>query len=294
MDDLVKKTEGYAGFDIASLVNDAMGTAWNDMKKNRKPFEEIIETHFIQILKTQLKYIKPLKEVLAKKIEKNREKFGEYKLTKASFNEQFFDVDSRPSASLESRIRVAADPHCPLKYLERLAEDSGREMLLALIGNPEYPFEALACLRNNPDEEVKNEASEKFIRSESGIIEVAKNGASENKMKLSSLLYSLPEAAQEALVEDPDCEVAASLLQYKFLSEPIRKRLVERALKDEALREKIKAHPNCTDEIREKLKKSCANCIYGTVRFNYVYCSKNLRSYDKGYKCSTHIREKNC
>jgi SpoVK/Ycf46/Vps4 family AAA+-type ATPase len=259
-----KNTEGFAGSDIAYLVNDAIETIWNGINEKEKSFIEVIEAQLIQTLKDQKEYVKPLKEVLTKKIEKNLEKFGEYKLTSASLderNEQAFDVDSRPTAILESRKKVASDPRCPQKYLERLATDDNREVLLALIANKNCPFEAIARLKDNLDEEIKKTAMEKFLRSETGIIEIAKNGSKEQKLKLPSLSSpSLPEAAQEALAEDADIDVAAELIWYKYLSDGIKKRLIERAMKDEALGEKIKANPNCTPEIKEQLERSCEKC----------------------------------
>jgi len=266
LDELAKITDGYAGSDIAYLVNDAIETIWNGINENEKSFIEVIDAQLIQTLKDSVekKYIKPLKEVLTKKIEKNREKFGEYKLTSASLdekNEQAFDVDSRPTAILESRKRVASDSRCPLKYLERLAADGNREVLLALIANKNCPFEIIARLKDNPNEEVKKAVMEKFLRSEAGIIEIAKNGSTKQKLELLSLSsLSLPEAAQEALAEDVDIDVATELLWYKYLSPGIKDRLVERVLNDEALVEKIKSNPNCPSEIKESLERSCEKC----------------------------------
>ena len=271
LDELAKITDEYAGSDIAYLVNDAIETIWNGINEKEKSFIEVIETQLIQTIKDQKEYIKPLKQVLTKKIEKNLEKFGEYKLTSASLderNEQAFDVDSRPTAILESRKRVASDPRCSQKYLERLAADENREVLLALIANKNCPFEAIARLKDNPDEEVKKTAMDKFLRSETGIIEIAKNGSKEQKLKLPSLSSpSLPEAAQEALAEDADIDVAAELIMYKYLSDGIKKRFIERAMKDEALGEKIKTHPNCTPEIKEKLERNCNICLYKRISY---------------------------
>jgi SpoVK/Ycf46/Vps4 family AAA+-type ATPase len=281
LDDLAKETEGYAGSDIASLVNDAMETAWNDMRKTGKPFNEVIDDQLIQTLKTQLKYIKPLKEVLSAKIEINRKKFGEYKLTSASFNEQSYDVDSRLTASLESRKRVAADPRCPPTYLERLAADNDREVLLALAANPNCPFETIARLKDNPDEEVKKAAMEKYVRSEAGIIETAKNGTRERKLELPSL-PSIPDAALEALAQDPDIDVAAEVLRYKFLPEAVLNLLAERAGRDEALAEKLKAHPNCPPGIKEKLERTCEKCRYCGKGGRGQMCKKALTKPSKG------------
>ncbi|MDR2786636.1 MAG: AAA family ATPase, partial [Treponema sp.] len=71
--DLAQKTEGYAGSDIASLVNAAAEAAWNEDKELA-----------LEILLTQRQYITPLQQVMADKIELNRQKFGQYKFISAS------------------------------------------------------------------------------------------------------------------------------------------------------------------------------------------------------------------
>jgi len=292
-----RNTEGFAGSDIAYMVNDVMDKAWNDMVETRKPFNEIIEAQLIQNLKTRLKYITPLKEALSEKHEINIKKFGEYKLTSASLNEQSFDEDSL-SENPEKRKGVASDPRCPQKYLERLAVDSNREVLLALIANKNSPFDTIARLKDNPDEDVKKAAMEKFRHSEAGIIETAKNGSKERKIELTSLPSpSLPEAAQKALAEDSDIDVAAGLLRYKDLSEGVLKRLVERAEKDEALGEKIKAHPNCPSEIKEQLERSCENCGHGRWKDGHknIWCDFNTRLInERSAGCKEGFKQKKC
>jgi SpoVK/Ycf46/Vps4 family AAA+-type ATPase len=71
--ELAQKTQGYAGSDIASLVNTAAETAWNEDKELS-----------LEILLTQQQYITPLQKVMADKIERNRQKFGQYKFISAS------------------------------------------------------------------------------------------------------------------------------------------------------------------------------------------------------------------
>jgi len=257
-----RNTEGFAGSDIAYMVNDVIDKAWNDMLETQKPFNEIIEAQLIQNLKTRLKYITPLKEALSEKHEINIKQFGEYKLTSASLNEQSFDEDSL-SENPEKRKGVASDPRCPQKYLERLAADDNREVLLILIANKNCPFEIITRLKDNPDEEIKKAVMENFLCSDAGKIEIAKNGSREQKLELLSFSsLSLPESAQEALAEDADIDVAAELIRYKYLSDGIKRRLIERAMKDEALGEKIKTYPNCPPEINEQLEGSCNYCIY--------------------------------
>jgi SpoVK/Ycf46/Vps4 family AAA+-type ATPase len=70
---LAQETDGYAGSDIASLVNAAAETAWNENKDIS-----------LEILLTQRQYITPLQQVMADKIERNRQKFGQYKFISAS------------------------------------------------------------------------------------------------------------------------------------------------------------------------------------------------------------------
>lgn len=70
---LAQETHGYAGSDIASLVNAAAETAWNENKDIS-----------LEILLTQRQYITPLQQVMADKIERNRQKFGQYKFISAS------------------------------------------------------------------------------------------------------------------------------------------------------------------------------------------------------------------
>jgi SpoVK/Ycf46/Vps4 family AAA+-type ATPase len=71
--ELAQKTQGYAGSDIASLVNAAAEAAWNEGKELS-----------LEILLTQRQYITPLQEVMADKIERNRKNFGQYKFISAS------------------------------------------------------------------------------------------------------------------------------------------------------------------------------------------------------------------
>jgi hypothetical protein len=286
LDDLAKETKGYAGSDIASLVNDAMEAAWNSMKNSGTPMVEMLNTQLLNFLKTEQKYIKPLEEVLEEKIKKSRKKYGEYKLTSASFDERSFDMDSQPTASIESRKQKAADIHCPAKYLNRLANDEDRDVLLALIANPSCPFEVIACLAKHSLEEVKAAAMGKYTRSEAGIIETAKTGTKERKLELPTLSF-VPYDALEGLVEDADSDVAAGVLQYQSLPEKVLNRLVERAGDDKALREKIIKHPNCPPAVKELLGKTCKNC-------NYSSKYSNIHSNKKGnnYWCTMHDKEK--
>jgi hypothetical protein len=59
---VTKKMDGYASSYIASLVNNSMmETMWNNSGRS---------TSMLEILETQRKYIKSLKEVLKEKVEK--------------------------------------------------------------------------------------------------------------------------------------------------------------------------------------------------------------------------------
>ena len=273
LDDLAKdeNTKGYAGSDLASLVNDAMETAWNQFKNSGKDYLQMLGDSLIPTLKMQIKYIKPLEKVLEEKIKRNREKFGEYMLTKASFNEQSFDFDSH-SADPEARKRVAADSRCPPKYLERLADDSESGVLIALLKNPACPVGIKSKLMEHQNEDVKAAALDLFMRSDAGIIETAKNGTKEQKLKLAAL-PTLPFDALEALVGDSDIKVTVSVLEYKGgLPSGILDQLVKEAERCDNVREKVLAHPNCPEEVKRKLEKRCEYCKHYYKHYGYDFC----------------------
>jgi ATP-dependent 26S proteasome regulatory subunit len=246
--ELAKKMDGYAGSDIASLVNSTMETLWNNPGKS---------TTMLETLETQRKYIKPLKEVLKEKIEKNREKFGEYKLTSASFDEQAYDIDSNPDAPVEKRAVVASDPRCPELYLLRLAKDPEKEVLLALINNPQCPDDVITRLLDCEYEEVKKRSNERFFETAAGLMKNAKEGAKEQKLMVISNIGRIDVDKRDeilcVLAQDNDRAVRESVMAYRYLPEKALVNMMEKAPFDEAL--EIMSHPNCPKTLIESILK---------------------------------------
>ena len=287
-------TEGYAGSDIEALVNSAIERAWN---KGQKPEEEIFS-----ILLSERKYMKPLKEVLAEKIARNKKKFGEYKLTSASeTNLQSLETDS-DSTKEEDLLGVANNERCPEYLLIRVANKGAKEVKLAVLKNPNCPFECIIALMKDADPDVKAKAEEKQSATPEGMIRIAREGSKEQKLKLLSL-SSIPDAALEVLVEDTDSDVAAGVMQYRFLPEKVLNRLVERARSIEELREKIIALRDCPQEIKENLliERNMYNCAYYYKSNRNYWCNKDNRILYGGEqhlcgKCAKHMLKycKNC
>jgi hypothetical protein len=241
--ELSKKMEGYAGADIAALVNDAIETRWNNPGKS---------TPILEILETQRKYIKPLKEVLKVKIEMNRKKFGEYKLTSASFDEQSYDMDSQPDASVEKRAAVAADPRCPETYLSRLAKAPEQEVLLALINNPQCPADIIMNLLDCPFDAVTAKANERFFETEPGFIKHAKEGTKEQKLavlkrNIVNISVDKWDEILSILAKADDGEVRKLAREYPYMSKREWGSILKHSSSSEIL--KIVNHLNCPDAI---------------------------------------------
>jgi hypothetical protein len=210
--ELSKKMDGYAGSDIASLVNSAMETLWNNPGQS---------TTMLETFETLREYIKPLKEVLKEKIEKNREKFGEYKLTSASFDKQSYDMDSK-SGDPGKRAAVAADPRCPETYLRRLAKDPEKEVLLALVNNPECPENVITDLLDSVFDDVKARANERYPETDAGRMKYAKSGTKEQKLAVMKDIGKIKNDGKRdeilcILAEDGDREVRMSILDYPYV-----------------------------------------------------------------------------
>jgi SpoVK/Ycf46/Vps4 family AAA+-type ATPase len=240
--ELSKRMDGYAGADIASLVNNAMETRWNNPGKSMA---------LLEILETQWKYIKPLREVLKEKIEKNREKFGEYKLTSASFDEQSYDMDSQPDAAVEKRAAVAADPRCPETYLLRLAKAPEEKVLLALINNPQCPADLILNLLDCNFEAVKAKANERFFETEAGFMKHAKEGTKEQKLAVMKNIEKISDDKRDeilcVLAGNNDGEVRKSVLEYPYLPEKAWETMLKKATSSEAL--EIVNHPKCPESV---------------------------------------------
>jgi len=259
-------TEGYAGSDIEALVNQANKRAWKQ-EKNR-------ETEIFSILLSERKYMKPLKEVLAEKIARNKKKFGEYKLTSASeTNLQSLETDSE-STKEEDLLNTARNERCPGHILIKLSKQDFKKVKLAVLENPNCPPMCIVDLMEDNDPEVKAKAEEKQSATPEGIVKIAREGTKDQKLNL--FKRYIPEEALEILSGDADSDVIMSVLEHKPLPEKVVKCLIDRALSDEALREKIKAQPNCPPDIKEKLERTRENCEYikRSSRDNLI-CSKN-------------------
>ena len=125
-------TEGYAGSDIQALVNSAVERAWAKDKD--------IETDIFDILQQQRKYMTPLKEVLAEKIARNREKFGQYKLASASETaDNLIRFESDSEGTDGEKEEVAGDERCPTEILIKLAKKGSAKVKLAVLENPSCP-----------------------------------------------------------------------------------------------------------------------------------------------------------
>jgi SpoVK/Ycf46/Vps4 family AAA+-type ATPase len=240
--ELAKKTEGYAGSDIAYLVNSAMETAWN-----RPGAAESMS----EILETQRKYIKPLEEVMGEKIRKAREKVGEYKLTSASFEEQSYNADSAPNSPVEKRREIAADPRCPKTCLLQLADDPDQEVLLALTGNRECPADVIIRMIDCPFDAVKAKAQERFFETEAGFMKHAREGTKEQKLAVMENIEKIGIDKRDeilcALAEDDDGEVRKAVMEYPYLPEKAWVNILKKAFSDsEAL--EIIYHPKFPKE----------------------------------------------
>jgi SpoVK/Ycf46/Vps4 family AAA+-type ATPase len=221
--ELSKKMDGYAGSDIAYLVNSTMETLWNHPGKS---------TAMLETLETQRKYIQPSKEVFKEREEKNREQFGEYKLTSASFDEQSYDIDSNPDAPVEKRAAVAADPRCPESYFLRLAKDPEKEVLLALVNNPQCPANVIMDLFDSAFEEVKAKANGRFFETEAGFMKHAKEGTKEQKLAVMKNIAKISIDKRDEILciiaEDDDREVRESVMAYQYLPEKAWVNMVEK------------------------------------------------------------------
>jgi hypothetical protein len=219
-----------------------METRWNNPGKS---------TTMLEILETQRKYIKPLKEVLKEKIEKNREKFGEYKLTSASFDEQSYDMDSQPDVAVEKRAATAADPRCPETYLLRLAKDPEEQVLLALINNPQCPAGIIMNLLDCPFDAVKARANERFFETEEGFIKHAKEGTKEQKLAVIKNIGKISIDKRDEilciLAGDDDGEVRKSVMKYPYLTGKACVVMLQHSSSSEA--RKIAKNPKGIDSI---------------------------------------------
>ena len=189
-EELIQKTDGYAGSDIEALVNVAIERAWKHNKD--------LKTDIIGILLSEREYMKPLKEVLAEKIERNKKKFGEYKLTLASEdkeNMRRFETDSEGTE--EEQIEIAKHERCPEHILLKLAKTGSLKVKLALLDNPNCPT---TCI----DEIIKN----------CEVIEMILHRPSINELLWIAMINQarIDKDTQTFLIEHPKCPVERKAL----------------------------------------------------------------------------------
>jgi SpoVK/Ycf46/Vps4 family AAA+-type ATPase len=244
--------DGYAGSDIEALVNDAAETA---RKEGRPLSQEIIERN--------MKYITPLKVILGDRLREYEAIFKKYRIKRASRDKNNLEMleSQVHSLDVEERLKAARDEFITEEFLQKLAKDPDTRVKLAVLDHPQCGPDIIILLKDDPDEAVKTKADEKFGRPEKGIIEIARTGTPEQKKKLPDL-RNLPEEAQMLLAKDPDRDVLIALLRYPYLSEPAWKQLLDKAEKDENLKQLILAHPKCPQNIREGFKKICRVCAH--------------------------------
>jgi SpoVK/Ycf46/Vps4 family AAA+-type ATPase len=266
---MAEETEGYAGSDVASLVGTAVKRAWNNNSD--------LSGFSLDFLKTQRKYITPLAEVLKEKIERNKEKFGQYKLISASEtaeNMQRFEIDS-DSSDPAKLLALASDEKCPPEFLEKIAGKGDAAVRLAVLDNPRCPFTIVLKLRDDSDQTVKEKADEKFRKSTAGIKEILASGTQEQKLRLARDIDKLPEdirdEAMKTLAETGDGEIALALLENKYLSQVYRDSIVSRAHHDEAFKAiLLEAAPSLAEQINK------------TYRIGETGPGGGLVFYDKG------------
>jgi SpoVK/Ycf46/Vps4 family AAA+-type ATPase len=152
-------TEGYAGSDIEALVNATVIGFWNKEGKDKGK----IETDIFRLLLSERKFMTPLKEVLAEKIKINKKKFGEYKLTPASFTKEKLTLFEDASEGEEKQqLEIAKEEICPPAILIKLAKNGSKKVKLALLENPSCPQTCIIDLMEDRDADIRAKAEEKW------------------------------------------------------------------------------------------------------------------------------------
>jgi len=282
-------TEGYAGSDIAALVNSAIERLWNQKKT--------LETDIFNSLLKDRKFMTPLKEVLAEKIAKNREKFGQYKLTPASHtkeNMQRFEIGSE-SNSEEDLLKLVKDDDCPPDVLRKLSKRDFKQVKLKLLENPNCPPDCIVNLMEDSDSEVQEKARENQMATPAGIIQIAKDKDSSKELKLSLIKPGIPEEALEILANEGDKEIAAEILKLQSIPEPVWTAFISHAHIDEAFKVFLQQHPQTPERKKKQFEKRCLDCKhFFLTRKRNLICNINCHNYDK--KCSYYlfVSEKQC
>jgi SpoVK/Ycf46/Vps4 family AAA+-type ATPase len=268
-------TEGYAGSDIAALVNIVHEAAWKADKK-------IIT---IDMLKTQRNYLTPLKEVLADKIAKNKAKFGQYKLTSASYDEknnQRFEVAI--NGSEEDQLEALKDERCPADIIPKIAKKGTEAVKLAALENSRCGSETVIALLEDESEEVRKKAEEKMPQIEQGLLNIARTGTpAEKRLVINIVIKNIGNVSMDTrdnlchiLAKDGDKDVRLSLLEYQRLPPSVWETLAN--TQDEAFQKEVLEHPRCP-------KETCRNCKhYGRGACGISYLPKGKLETCKRYR----------
>ena len=265
-------TEGYAGSDIEALVNITHEKAWKDGK-------EIT----IEMLKTQRKYLTPLKEVLADKIAKNKAKFGEYKLTLASYNEN----DTRAyeyavTSGEKEQLDVLNDERCPAHFILQIAKKGTPKVKLAALAHSRCGLDTVSALLHDENAAVKALAEEKFGKKEQNPLELVRNGSKEDKIYLAKNLQNWGSDKQDnlsrILAKDSDPDVRLALRDFRYLIPSVWEILANSG--DEAFRKKVLEHEKCPPEVKRNKGRSCGTCRFSGSKSSdgSYYCGHKGRN----------------
>jgi len=293
-------TEGYAGSDIEALVNAAVIRFWN--KENN---EEEIETGIFGLLLSERKFMTPLKEVLAEKIKINREKFGQYKLTSASFTkENLKRFEDASEGGEKQQLEIAKEEICPPEILIKLAKNGSKNVKLAVLENPSCPATCVYDLTKDSDADVRKKAEEKQSATPEGIKKTAQYGSLEQKLNLFKLNpEKIPEETLVSLANDGNKEIIEALLNYRsVLPEPVGTALITRAIGNEEIKKLLLENPifpeekktllkntkprDYTSEVKDKLGGLCDNCRHYVKGRKYCTANRIPASQSKIGKCN--------
>jgi SpoVK/Ycf46/Vps4 family AAA+-type ATPase len=240
-DKLAKNTEGYAGSDIAALVNNAVERIWRK-EKNLKT--ELLEAELLDILHTEQEYMIPLEKMLAEMINKNKEAFKKNNFTSAAETEEnlrrYEEISS--DGSEKDKLAMAKEERCPERILMKLAKNGNKQVKIAVLENPKCTPPIMINLVNDAeiDAEIREEAIKKLP------VEVLTNLANTSEKEVIDAILNL------------DSVPAAVLLALR-----------NRGLLDNGIKAFLLAHPKFPEEKKKQLggqasvkPRSCSVCLH--------------------------------
>jgi hypothetical protein len=241
-------------------VNNSVEEAWKQGKLD-EPGKYILD-----ILIDQRRHLTALKEVLADKIKKSREKFGQYKLTPASTtkdDKRIFESDSKSSNSAV-RKACASNEQCPEDILNALAGDKDPDVRIAVLENKNRPKRWIMDLMKDKDENVKKVACEKYLETEEGMKDIAKAGEPEEKLKLLDK-ETIPEEVLVSLANSGDKDVIEKMLPHSSVTEAVLMALIAHAITDAEIKKLLledKNFPKDKKVMLEQARLDCKMCGY--------------------------------